>query len=47
MRKSGDRSENVTAVAASSATTTTVLPSMAMFEGVTLDEDLMNEACFV
>jgi len=47
MKKSGDRSENITAVAACSATSTIVLPSMAIFEGVTLNEDLMNEARFV
>jgi hypothetical protein len=44
MKKSGDRSDNITAVAACSATSTIVLPSMPVSEGVTLNEGLMNEA---
>jgi hypothetical protein len=47
MWKSGDRNENLTVAAACSATSTITVPPLAIFEGVTLNEDLMNEARFV
>lgn len=44
MRKSGERSENITLVVAANATSTVILPPMVIYKGTRLNEDLMKGA---
>lgn len=44
MRKSGERSENVTVVVACNATASIILPPMVIYKGTRLNEDLMKGA---
>lgn len=44
MKKSGERSENITLVVSCNATASVILPPMVIFKGVRMNEDLMKEA---